>query len=268
MRRSVLRICVYIWHGFVCCSVLLVVLMLLWAAFYSLSTHRRSRAEHLIQHLAAVNFDHPDQEFLQELEKATRTSPKCVGDVCSYELEEQFGFSNSGLFRLLRRTEWDYVGIRPWRLTLAVKTQNGRISNATYSVMLAKGRGWLYHEGPVSGSMWSWLGVWVRGSAESFDSLVKIEKERLHSEGWAGSTGIIIRKPNLTTPGGGEALSATFAPDAPPESRRIAFDINLRCATSMVACTELCQLFPSAWRSYAQFQKSHGWYVEEPAVCP
>jgi len=123
-------------------------------------------------------------------------------------------------------------------------------------------------QGPIIWEHVVVLGGFVRGSAEGFDSLVKIEKERLHSEAWAGSTGIIIEKPHLTTEGGGEALSATFAPDAPLQSRRIAFDVNLRCATSMNTCTELCQLFPSAWQSYAQFQKSQGWYVEEPEVCP
>ena len=268
MRRFILRIGVYIWHGFICFSVLVVLLALLWAAFYGLSVHRRARAERLIRLVAALNFAHPDETALEQLKKETSAAPKCAGDECSYELEEGFGFSSSGPFLLLRRTEWDYVGVRPWRLTLEFKTQNGRVSNATYSVMVGKGRGWLYREGPLSGSMWSWLGGWVRGSPDGFDSLVKFEKERVHREAWAGSTGIIVQKPNLTTEGGGEALSVTFAPDAPLQSRRIAFDVNLRCTTSMDACTELCQLFPSAWQSYAQFQKSQGWYVEEPGVCP
>ena len=268
MRRFILRIGVCIWHGFICFSVLVVLLALLWAAFYGLSVHRRVRAERLIRHFTALNFAHPDEPSFQQLKNEIGAAPKCTGDVCSYEFAEGFGISSSGPFRLLRRTEWDYVGVRPWQLKLEFKTQDGRVSDATYSVMVGRGRGWLYNQGPLSGSMWSWLAGWVRGSADSFDSLLKIEKERLHREGSAGSTGIIVQKTNLTIEGGGEALSATFAPDAPLQSRRIAFDVNLRCATSMVACTELCQLFPSAWQSYAQFQKSQGWYVEEPGVCP
>lgn len=268
MRRFFLTIGVYIWHGSICFIVLVVLLALLWAALYGLSVHRRLQAERLIRRVAALNFANPDNSALQRLKKEMGVAPRCTGDLCSYELEEEFGLSNSGPSRLLRRTEWDYVGVRPWRFALELKIQNGRVATATYSVIVGKGRGWLYREGLLSGSMWSWLGVWVRGTADGFDSLLKSEKERLHSGTWPGSTGIVVRKPTLTIEGGGEALSATFALGAPPQSRGIAFDVNLRCATAMDACTEVCQLFPSAWQSYASFQKSKGWYVEEPQVCP
>ena len=226
MRRFVLRIGVYIWHGFICFSVLVVLLALLWVAFYGLSVHRRARAERLIRHVAALNFEHPDEAAFQQLKEEVGATPKCTGDVCTYELQEDFGVSSYGYgpLRLLRRTEWDCVGVRPWLLTLEFKTQGGRVTSATYSVMVGGGRGWLYREGPLSVSMWSWLGGWVTGSADGFDSLVKIEKERLHREPWAGSTGIVVQKPHLTIEGGGEALSATFAPDAPAQSKRIAFE--------------------------------------------
>ena len=268
MRPLIRRVGVCIWHAFICFSVVVVILGLLWAALYGLSVHRRRRAERLIQHLASLDFAHPEASGLQQLSREIGATPNCMHDVCNYEFKEDSGLSSYGPIRLLRRTEWDYVGVRPWQFTLEVKTQKGRISNATYSVIVGRGRGWLYHEGPLSGSMWAWLGAWARSSDEGFSELVKFEKERLRREVWAGSTGIIIQKPNLTIDGGGEALSVTFSPDAPLGSKRIAFDVNLRCATSMSPCTELCQLFPSAWQSYAQFQKAQGLYVAESGVCP
>jgi hypothetical protein len=268
MRQFIRRAGVYIWHAFICLSVLAAMLALVWAAVYLLSVHHRLRAERLIQNLASLDFAHPEPSALARLSRATGVAPKCAGDVCSYQFKEDFGLSSYGPIRLLRRTEWDYVGVRPWRFTLQVKTQKGGITNAEYFVMVGRGRGWLYHEGLLSGSMWAWLAASARSSAVGFNELVKIEKERLSSEAWAGSAGIIIQKPNMTVEGGGEALFATFSPDAPLESRRIAFDINLRCTTAMSPCTEICQLFPSAWESHARFQKSRGFYVEEPGVCP
>ncbi|SRR6266496_2970269 len=175
MRRIILRISVYIWHGFICFAVLVALLTLLWVSFYGLSVHRRARAERLIRDIAALNFAHPDEATFQQLKKEIGSAPKCTGDVCSYQSEESFGFSNSGPFRLLRRTEWDYVGVRPWRLTLEFKTQHGRVSNVTYSVMVGRGRGWLYRKGPLSGSMWS---CWAGLSEAVLKDLIRLSKSK------------------------------------------------------------------------------------------
>jgi len=74
-----------------------------------------------------------------------------------------------------------------------------------------------------------------------------------------GRDGLIVTTPSLDIPGGGQALNVYLSPDAPREGRRIAFDLNLRCATSLMACTELRQLAPSAWRAQVDYIESNGW---------
>jgi len=115
--------------------------------------------------------------------------------------------------------------------------------------------------------------VSVRVNPERFEQTVKLDTEyarknaiRTGSRIEVGSNGMLVRKPVLDTEGGGETL-AVLSAGTPPESRRFAFDLNLRCATAMSPCTESCQLAPSAWKSYWQFQKSNGWWVDEPVEC-
>jgi hypothetical protein len=256
---------IYTWHSVICASLLAIILALLWSAFYGISVHRRRRAERLLQYFAALSPTKFDNSTLQRLANESGGTSNCAGDSCVYEFNEDFAFGRNGPFRPFRRTEWDYVGIRPWRVTVQLRTKDGVLTNSSFDCFVGRGRGWLYSETPLSGSMWAWLAVSIRESSEGFAEVAKLEKDR---QVWAGAPGIVIQKPNLSTEGGGEMLIAHISPDAPNESKNIAFDLNVRCATSISPCTELCQLFPSAWQSYGQFQKSQGWYVAEPGSCP
>jgi len=267
MRSLIRRASVYVWHTFVCIFALAVVVAMLWTSLYGISVHRRRRAEQVIQHLATLDLSTLDAAALQQFSKQYGGKTECTGSGCSYDFKEAFAFSSSGPFGPFRRTEWDYVGIRPWQLVAHFK-QKGEVTEGEFSILLGRGRGWLFNEGPMSGSMWAWLAVSVSTSAEGFKRSVAIEGQRLGREVSTDKSGIAIRKPNLTIEGSGEALTVDLSPDAPLSARRIAFDLNLRCATSMSPCTELCQFFPSAWQSYARFQKSHGLYVQEPGDCP
>ena len=77
--------------------------------------------------------------------------------------------------------------------------------------------------------------------------------------------GLIVRKPVFDTPGGGEALTVYLRSSAKSSDKATAFDINLRCVSAMKECTELCQLAPSAWKSYSAIFRSNGWYVDQLA---
>jgi hypothetical protein len=247
--------------------------MAFWAVSYAISVHRRDQAELLLQQLAHLHLGASEFSTVQQISKDFGGVPHCASAICSYDFEQGFAFSDSG-HRVFRRTEWDYFGLRPWQLTAYIKTRNRELTDLNFRVLVGRGRGWLYNEGMLPGSMWAWLMVSVRSNAEAFEENVRFEKERAgipqketSHQLLADSNGVIVRKPTLDTPGSGEMLTANVSPDAPPESKRMAFSINLRCTTSMSPCTELCQLFPSAWQSYSQLQKSKGWYVEEPADC-
>jgi len=275
MGAFIQRIGVYVWHAAMCAAVLAFVLALIWATLYAISVRHRSRAERLLQRVSALmSPSDSDRSVVQRFSKDFNAEVHCDREICTYDVNEGFAFTLSGPGRFLRRTEWDYVGLRPWRVTVHLKTANARIVACTFDVLVGRGRGWLYSEGPLSGNKWAWLLISMRSGADGFQQGVKFEQDRATAESikagqqlWAGDNSIIIQEPNLDTEGSGQALTANLSPDAPALSRSVAFNVNLRCTTTFSPCTELCQLYPSAWQSYAQFQKSRGWYVEEPSVC-
>jgi len=274
MRPFIGRARVYVWHTVVCIAVLALILAAVWAVSYALSVHHRHHAERLLQQLAALQPGAASLLAAQQIAKDSSGRKHCTGDLCSYDFENSFAFTNSGPLRVLRRTEWDYLGLRPWQVTARVETRNGELTDIQFMALVGRGRGWLYNEGLFSGNMWAWLMVSIRANSERFEPGVRLDKEyarenaiRTGNQIEAGSNGILVRKPALDTPGSGETLVVNLSRGAPPESRSVAFDLNLRCATAMSPCTELCQLAPSAWKSYSQFQKSNGWWVDEPADC-
>jgi hypothetical protein len=266
--KAIRTVGIYIWHAVICVSVFAVIVASCWFASYGVSVHRRHRAERLLQHFVALSTVPSDNSALQRFAKESGVTPKCVSDSCVYDFTEDFWFGTGWPSRLFRRTEWDYVGLRPWQAAVRFKVKNGVLTDSTFDFLVGRGRGWLYSESALSGNMWAWVGSSVRVNAGAFAQGVEFEKERLRLQTWAGRPGILIQKPTMDIGGGGQMLMVILSPDAPSETKGIAFDINLECATSFSPCAETCQLFPSAWRSYAQFQKSQGWYVDEPPICP
>jgi len=254
-----------------CAAALALVIAVLWAVSYSVSVHNRHQAERLLQHLADLQQNGVSSTPIKQIAKDSGGTEHCVNDSCTYDFDYGSAFSSSRAQWVLRRTEWDYVGLRPWRVTAQIRASSGKLTDIKFRTFVGRGRGWLYNDGLVAGNMWAWLMVNVSSSTDQFDQAVRREREYLKSVGHQiepGNDGIMVGKPNVDTPGSGEALMVDLSPGAPPEGRRAAFDVNLRCATTMSPCTDLCQLAPSAWRSYVQFQKSNGWSVGEPSECP
>jgi hypothetical protein len=271
MKAFILRAVVYVWHAVVCTGVLALILGISWTACYALSVHKRRHAQRLLKELAALQTRvagaHPAQQITKEL----GGEEHCTGDFCSYDFDERFAFSGSRLLRLLHRTEWDHFGLRPWEVEAHIATKNGVLKDMNVMIAIGRGRGWLYNEGLLSGNMWALLMASVHSNSESFESRRQAVQEYQRQSGVKtghqiepGSNGVMVMKPNLTTPGGGEALEVYLSPTATTESRAIAFDIELRCATAMSPCTELCQLAPKAWHTYSEYQESNGWWAEDP----
>lgn len=268
------RTAVYALHTITSIGLLAFLLIAFWAASYTLSVHRRHQAERLLQNLADLPPSESDDSAIRRMANDFSVTPHCKDGLCSYDFQEGFAYSNSWALRVMRRTEWDYVGLRPWQLTAQIETKDGKVTDISFRAVVGRGRGWLYNDGLFSGNMWAWLMVSVNTNTQLFEQNVRLQKEYAGAQAvktgyqiTAGDNGIIVNKPNLDTPGSGEVLSVNLPLGAPPKSRKIAFDINLRCITANSPCTELCQFAPSAWRTYSQFQKSNGWYVEEPAPC-
>jgi len=274
MRAFIRRAGVYVWHTIVCVAVVGLILSVFWAVSYALSVHHRRQAERLLQELAALRPRVTGFRTAQQIAHDFGGSEVCISDLCSYDFDDSFAFPNSGPPGVLRRTEWGYLGLRPWRVAAHIETKNSQLTDVEFMAGVGRGQGWLYNQGLFSGNMWATLMTSVTINAGRFEQRLRLQREssREDTAGTghqieAGSGGVILIKPSFDTPGGGEALEVYLSPDAPTESRRVAFDLNLRCATTMLPCTELCELAPSAWRAYSQFLKSNGWSVGEPTDC-
>lgn len=265
----------YVWHAAVCLVGVIAILLISWVVFYTRSVYHRRDAERLLRDLQNLPSGAAGASRAAEIANRFGATKDCMGGQCRYHFEISFGWSKWEAMLPLRRTEWDSVGARPWRVDAGIEIRNNQVTGTGFEAVIARGRGWLYNEGPLVGNDWGWWGIFLTTGSDQFAHLVTSEKESARANGvatghqiQAGTNGIIIRKPSFDIQGGGEALNINLSPSATPDSIAIGFDINLRCATSMSSCTELCQLAPSAWRSYSHYQKSHGWYVEELQNCP
>lgn len=59
-----------------------------------------------------------------------------------------------------------------------------------------------------------------------------------------------VLKPHLTTLGGGQILEAKVTPDVTAREIQRPFDFHLSCISSLVGCSELGDLLPTAWEDY------------------
>jgi hypothetical protein len=273
VKAFVRRIGTYVLHAMTCAFVLAFAITLFWAFAYTVSVHRRHQAEQLLVQLASLQRSGTGSVNVKQIAKASGGKERCTGDSCTYDFDYGSAFSSSSLQKVLLRTEWDYLALRPWKLTAQIRTRNGSLTDFYVQAAVGRGRGWLYNEGLLAGNMWAWLIVDISSSPDQFSQRVKREREYLEAQSVGrkidpGDNGILVGKPNVDTPGSGEALGVDLSPSAPLESRIAGLDINLRCATALTACTHLCQFAPSAWRVYAQYMKSNGWSTGEPSECP
>lgn len=258
MRRLIGKVALYAWHTTVCIAVFAFIVTAFWAVSYGISVHRRHQAEALLQELKALQPGAVSLRTVHQIEKQFGGVKHCTGQLCSYDFRIGFAYSPSPIWR---RTEWDYVGLRPWQVSANIQVRNDVVTNVEWLAVVARGRGWLYNKGLFSGNEWAWLDISGIVSSERFDQEVNFLQESVEKDA------ALVVKPHLTVPGGGERLEVFLTPTATPESRAIAFDIDLRCATALLSCTHLCQLAPAAWQSYSQSYKSHGWWVADAEEC-
>ncbi len=257
---------IYMWHAMICACAFVLVLFVFWAGCYSLSVCRRRQAEKLLQQLETVQFGVAGFQTAQRIAHDFKAKEHCASGSCEYDFASSVDFDGGGPLRFLVRTEWDYAALRPWSFRAYVSTKDGRVTNLGFSSFVGRGREWLWNQGPFSGSMWGWVHYTVVGDPGRYAQRLADEQESARTQAAnaghqieAGRDGLIVTTPALDIPGGGDALDVYLSPDAPREGRKIAFDLNLRCATSLKACIDPCQLAPSAWRYHADYFESNGW---------
>ena len=266
---------VYLWHSVVCLATLALVLAAFWAVSFARSVYQVRDAERLLSELRSVPVGAAGFARVQQLANNFGAVKHCSNDSCRYNFENGFGYTDTGVMVMLRRTEWDYFRLRPWKITAVIQTANGEVTDIELLAVVGHGRGRLYNQGFLLGNMWAWSAVSVVVNSGRFDSRVSLAKRTNRESGTGtgnqiepGADGILVQKPAFDTPGGGQILDVYLSP-ATLDNRAVGFNVNLRCATAVLPCMELCQLAPSAWHWYSQYQKSNGWWVEEVSgLCP
>jgi hypothetical protein len=245
----------YIWHTIVVLAVFALLLGLYWSGAYSVSVYRRRRAEQMLQQLVALQPGIKNPRSAQQIAKDFGGKESCFDEICRYDFDNRFAFSDSWPQRMLGKTEWDYFGLRPWLVSASIKKADREPTDVQILVGVGWNRGF---------DMWSWRIVDVITlSAGKFEDRSTDEEKYRATESERQTRlaqdrgyGVLIDRPNLDTPGGGEALSVYLSSAAPSASRRAVFDINLRCATSRMPCAEMFQLVPSLRPFYERTLKN------------
>lgn len=274
MRASIRTVGRYVWHTMVCVTALTLVLSLFWSVSYLLSIHHRRQAERMVRQLAALPPGSIDFHQTQRIGKASGARENCTEELCSYDFDDRFMFADSWLPRVLKRTEWDYLGLRPWLVSVVAFKRPSGPTDIQVIISVGRGQGVLWNQGPFTGNMWAEWVVFVRTNRYEFDHAFDKQKEEVLAYGSrtrdqieATVNGLVVTTPRPGEKRAGEFLNVYLSPDAPSSNVRAAFDLNLRCATDIAPCTELCQFAPSAWRSYVQFFESNGLTVGQSSDC-
>jgi|SRR5271155_5656415 hypothetical protein len=126
MSAFIRRAGVYVWHMMVCIAAFAAVVSIFWAGAYALSVHSRRQAERMLQQLAAVQPGATSSTKSQAVIEGSGGRKHCTADLCSYDFDDSFMFADSGLKRVFWRTEWDYFGLRPWRVTAYILKEEQR----------------------------------------------------------------------------------------------------------------------------------------------
>jgi hypothetical protein len=70
-------------------------------------------------------------------------------------------------------------------------------------------------------------------------------------------TGYCVYPFHITTPGGGKGIAATITPGASTRDRLRAFQINLRCVTTLRGCREREEIMPAVWEDHEGYLRLH-----------
>ena len=141
------KIGTYLRHTTVCLAMVGILLGLYWSIAYSVSVHRRRRAERMLQQLAALQPGIKNPRSAQQIARDFGGRESRFPEICTYDLDDSFAFGNSWFRRLMGRTQWDYLGLRPWRVSVVIRKSPEDPSDAQVIAAVGWNRGF---------DMWSW----------------------------------------------------------------------------------------------------------------
>lgn len=149
------------------------------------------------------------------------------------------------------------VGIRVSWFGGSVQVRDGYVIGKGFDVWIEAKRGAPY-------------GQWLAVTAQLTDHFRWCDYFSGRIRGLEEHPNYYVVHPHLSTSGGGQALGAEVTPDATPREIERAFDFRLSCVSSLVGCSEVGELLPTAWEDYVALEKS-SWQSENAGTygpCP
>jgi hypothetical protein len=135
------------------------------------------------------------------------------------------------------------VGIRVSRFDGSVQVRDGHVIRTVFEVWTEAKRG-------------APFGQWLVVTTELTDHFPQSDYYRGRRLGLEDHPNHYVTKPHLSTSGRGEILVAAVTPDATSTEIERAFDFRLSCTSSLVGCSELGDLLPTAWEDYVALERS------------
>jgi hypothetical protein len=218
----------------------LTVLACCWLALYLDSVHQRQRAERFVSDLRSFPF--ASAGFVEVRDLAIRHGgaglqelPQCFPLSCTIRDCTFEVWIKHRLLRLplepstaeLVYSTLPYFGIRPWVVHSRFEVKDGKLSGSVTQV-----------------------GQLRRGRLKSYEGVLPIEYEVWTDRPQTldiGGAGYLVGPPSAIT-GPFEEVWIARVPQVPDAPASRAFDVDLRCFTSILhGCTGFRELAPSAW---------------------
>ena len=167
---------------------------------------------------------------------------QCSSKNCSFDISLWSGWSASPPFGY----QMDFlraVGIRVSWFGGLVQVQDGHVISKGFDVWIEAKRGAPY-------------GQWLYVTTQLTDHFPGRDYYYGRIRGLEEHPNYYVVHPHLSTSGGGQALSAEVTPDATPREIERAFDFRLSCVSSLVGCSEVADLLPTAWEDHIALENS------------
>jgi len=168
---------------------------------------------------------------------------QCSSKNCRFVIYLESGWSASHPFGY----EMDFlraVGIRVSRFAGSVEVRDGYVIGKGFNVFI---------EAKKDAPFGQWLEVRTK-LTDHFPTRNYYYADRAF--GLEEHPSYDVVHPRLTTNGGGQALRAEVTPDATPREIERAFDFRLSCVSSLVGCSEVGDLLPTAWEDHIALENS------------
>jgi hypothetical protein len=200
---------------------------ILLASLYLHALMFRNRGQRLLDEIAALQAGTSPFEDAQKIaneykSNLTIESQNCSATECRFYVRLISPSPFGQCCRLLRN-----LGIRPAMFVAYVSVRKGVVRFASFHASYRTVHG-------------HWLDARTT-SVESFGLL-----DRAQDLGLQLHPGYAVEVGTITTIGGGEFISAAYAPDANSNERRIVTDIRLSCLTKMPDCSTVGELMPES----------------------